>query len=102
LKSAIRCLASSMSGKGTAPVSFSIVQEHRQILRALVKDAIASVRKPDPQFAQLALDLRGDRECRRRLLWRSAVQVLFSEVVDLRRTPGRQRLDELAGRFAAE
>jgi hypothetical protein len=40
------------------------VQEDHQVLRALVQDAVASVREPDPELAQLAFDLGGDRERR--------------------------------------
>src|ERR1700685_3099363 len=70
------------------------VQEHHQVLRALVQDTVAGVGEPDPELAQLTLYLRGDRERRGRCFWRLAVQVLRDEVIDLRGALGRQALDE--------
>ena len=74
------------------------MQEHHQVLRALVQDAVASVGEPNPQ---LAFNLRGDRERRWRRFRRLAVQVLLDELVDLRSPLGRQSLDELVDRLAA-
>ena len=66
-----------------------------------MQDSVASVSEPDAQFAQLAFDLRGDRERRGRCLRRPAVQVLLDEVVDLRGALGRQSLNEFVDRLGA-
>jgi hypothetical protein len=61
------------------------MEQHHQVPRALVKHAIARLGKPHPQLPQLALDLRRDREFRRRVARIAAVQVLLDGVVYLSR-----------------
>jgi len=77
------------------------VQEHHEILRALVQDPVASVREPDPKLAQLILNLRGDRERRRAFPYGLVVQVFRDEVIDLRGALGWQREDEFVNRRSA-
>jgi hypothetical protein len=68
------------------------VQQNHQVLRPLVQNAVAGVGEPDPELAQLAVDLRGDRERRRWCFGRLAAQVLLDKVVDLRDALGQQGL----------
>ena len=81
LKSAIRCLANSMSPTGTAPVPFSSAcNSTTRFSERWYRDAVASIGEPDPELPQPAFNLRGDRERRGRPFWRLAVQVFLDKV----------------------
>src|SRR2546428_9228035 len=70
------------------------MQQDDQVPRALVEHAKVSVAKSHPELAQHALDLRGDRERRRRSARRIVIQMLLDVIVDLGGLLSRQRLDE--------
>jgi hypothetical protein len=70
------------------------VQEDHQIPEALIEDSVTGAAKPNPELAQLAIYLRGDRKVRRWSVYRLPVQVLVDLSIDLCRPPGWQSVDE--------
>jgi hypothetical protein len=59
------------------------MQQDHQVVRALVQDPVPGVGEPNPELAELAVDLRRDRVLRRRRVRGPAVEVLLDVIVDL-------------------
>lgn len=78
------------------------MEQDNQIPRALVEHAIARLCESHTQLSQLSLDLRCDRELRRRVARIAAVQMLLDGVVNLRDGQGldlQQLIKEVVDRF---
>jgi hypothetical protein len=88
-----------LGGRHRPGVLLKCMQQHDEVAGALVKDSIARVGEANPQLAQLALNLRGDRVPRRRGIGRPAVQMLLDVIIDLGGPLRRQPVDEPADRF---
>jgi hypothetical protein len=71
------------------------VQQHDEVARALIEDAVAGVREPDAELSQFTSDLRADGMVGRRRIWRTPVEVLLDERIELCCALGREGLDEL-------
>jgi hypothetical protein len=78
-------LARSTSLRDRAGVLLDRVQQHHEVPRSLIQDAVADVCESDAQLTKLAVNLGGDRELRRRRGRRATIQVLLDVFVDLRR-----------------
>lgn len=54
------------------------MQQDHQVPGTLVEDPVARIREPDPQLAQLPIDLRSDGKLGRQGVRRLPVQMLFN------------------------
>lgn len=76
-------------------VLFKHVQEYYELIGTSVEESIARAAEPHAKLSEFSVDLRAERELRRRRVWGAAVQMLANEIEDLPSCPRLGRFEAL-------